>query len=65
MKKMQSLQTVVTVACASELANGIIQAVIGNDVADTIDSNVLNSQAVMGLTLSHFQTSLKLHRGGV
>lgn len=65
MKLQQSSQTVVALANGAELANNIIQEVIGNDVADTLEGNALTTTAVTGLIMSHFQTKLNSHRGGV
>ncbi len=65
MKLISSLQTVVTLANASELVCNIAQEVLGNDVADAVGGNVLTQDAVRALALSQFQTQKNIHRGSV
>lgn len=63
MKNIKALGTVVTLANANTLACKIAQAVIGNDVADTINGSPLTREALYSLAQSRFQMHLNTHRG--
>lgn len=65
MKNTASLQTVVTLANATELVCGIAKNVLGNDVADMVDGNELTAQAVRSLTLTQIQSKFNNYRGGI
>lgn len=65
MKNTKSLQTLVTLANASELVCGIAQEVLGNDVADAINGSPLSNEAIRSLALAQFQQQQSIHRGSV
>jgi formaldehyde-activating enzyme involved in methanogenesis len=64
MQNKASLQTVVTLANAAELVVGIAQNVLGNDVADSVQGNVLNAEAVRSVALTQIQSEFSSTRGG-
>jgi hypothetical protein len=65
MNNVQSLQTVVTLANAAELASVIAAGVLGNDVSDVVEGKVLNSNVVRDLTLANVQSAFIGAQGGV
>lgn len=65
MKNIASLQTVVTVANAAELVCGIAKEVLGNDVADMVEGNVLTTDAVRSFALAQIQSQFNIYRGSI
>ncbi len=65
MKNIASLQTAVTLANAAELAAGIAQEVLGNDVADQVEGNVLTNGVVHDIALAQIQSNLSTFSGSV
>jgi hypothetical protein len=59
MQNRETEKTLVTLANATELTRVIIQGVVGNDVADTIEGSSLTGDLINEITLARFQSSLK------
>lgn len=63
MKHKQSQQTLTTLANGAELVNAIVQGVVGNDIADTINGSPLTRSLVYNLTQTQFQATVAKHLG--
>lgn len=63
MKLRQSERTLVTLANASELVVNLSRAIIGNEVADTFNGEVLTNEVIHDLAQSSFQKSLSKYVG--
>lgn len=55
MKLQQSESTVTTLANAGELVRNIVQEVVGNEVADTIEGNPITRDLIQGVAQVKFQ----------
>lgn len=65
MKNIASLHTVVTAANAAELVVGIAREVLGNDVADVVQGNELNADAIRSVAITQIQSEFSnFVRGG-
>ena len=65
MKNTTSLQTVVTLANATELVCSIAKEVLGNDVADMVEGNELTTSAVRSMALAQIQSEFSNYRGSI
>lgn len=59
MQNRETEKTLVTLANATELTRVIIQGVVGNDVADTIEGSSLTGDLINEISLARFQQGLK------
>jgi hypothetical protein len=59
MQNRETEKTLVTLANATELTRVIIQGVVGNDVADTIEGSALSGDLINEIALARFQAGLK------
>lgn len=59
MQNRETEKTLVTLANATELTRVIIQGVVGNDVADTIEGSALSGDLINEIALARFQSGLK------
>jgi len=64
MQNIASLQTVATLANASELVCSIAKEVLGNDVADMVQGNELTTAAVRSVFMAQVQSTFDQYRGG-
>lgn len=59
MQNRETEKTLVTLANATELTRVVVQGVVGNDVADTIEGSTLTGDLINEIALARFQASLK------
>lgn len=65
MKSLNSLQTVVALANAAELATGIAKEVLGNDVADMVQGSELTADATRSVVMAQIQNNFSTHTGSI
>lgn len=61
MQNRESEKTLVTLANATELVRCVVQGVVGNDVADTIEGSPLTGDIINEIALARFQACLKTY----
>lgn len=64
MQNSQSETTLVTLANAAELVRHVVQGVVGNEVADTMNGSPLTRQVIYDFAQSEFQTAIAKFLGG-
>lgn len=64
MQLQDSHRTVCTLGNGAELVAAIVQGVVGNDVADTIDGSPLTRATIFNLSQLKFQEALGMYLGG-
>jgi len=64
MQNKQSETTLVTLANAAELVRHIVQGIVGNEVADTLNGSPLTRQVIYDFAQSEFQSSVAKYLGG-
>lgn len=64
MKHASSQQTLTTLANGAELVNAIVQGVVGNEVADTLNGSPLSRGVVYNLSNTQFQAAVAKYLGG-
>lgn len=65
MKSMQSEQTVTTLANALELSRCVVQEVLGNEVADSLNGSPLTRQTLYHLVGARIQANLGVYVGNL
>ena len=63
MKHKETERTIVTLANASELVVCVIQNIVGNEIADTINGSPLTREAVHHIAQTQFQSALNKQVG--
>jgi len=58
MKHQQSQQSVSTLANGAELVNAIVQGLVGNEIADTINGSPLTRSLVYTMSQTQFHGSV-------
>lgn len=55
MKNQQSVNSVITLGVAGHLVSAIVQGVVGNEVADTLQGSEVTSELLQDLAQTEFQ----------